>query len=104
MVVLFGTGMLISCTPASMSVLVDYDKEAPFNQYQTYYWSDNFEMENGITDNPIFYNSLNKKRIKKAIKEEMEKRGFRMEKSEPDLLINAKVVIDERNIEYGYSP
>lgn len=82
--------LLISCATTS-GVMTDYDREADFSKYFTYYWSDEFQMENSRDGQkePLFYNTLNKKRLKQAIQKEMEARGYKLSSTNPDLLVNA---------------
>jgi hypothetical protein len=70
--------MLASCS--SVSVYSDYDKNADFNQYKTYAY-----QKSGI--DKVEISDLDKKRILRAIDEQMTAKGF--SKSEnPDLLVN----------------
>lgn len=95
---------LVGCTVSSTAVVTDYDRDASFNDYQTFYWSDDFYMEqngNGGEDEPLFYNTLIKKRLKKAIKSELEGRGYRLDESNPDLLVDSRVVVQQKNINRG---
>ena len=69
---------LSSCS--SVRVLSDYDKEANFNGYKTYAF-----YKTGIDKAQI--SDLDKKRILKAIENEMATRGFSKSK-DPDILIS----------------
>ncbi|RAR47551.1 DUF4136 domain-containing protein [Flavobacterium lacus] len=70
--------LLASCS--SVSVYSDYDKNADFNQYKTYAY-----QKSGI--DKVEISDLDKKRILRAIDEQMTAKGF--SKSEnPDLLVN----------------
>ena len=69
---------LSSCS--SVRVLSDYDKEANFNGYKTYAF-----YKTGIDKAQI--SDLDKKRILKAIENEMAARGFSKSK-DPDILIS----------------
>lgn len=106
------TAFLTKCTTTS-SVITDYDRETDFDQYTTFYWSDDFQLENGENgeEEPLFYNTLVKKRLKNAIQSEMEGRGYVLSSDDPDLLINSQVVVQEKNAYrnnypyyYGYYP
>jgi hypothetical protein len=83
-----------ACSPDISKVVIDYDNEAEFSEYDTYFWSDEF-LQNQ-TNQPIYYNSLVKKRIKTAVESEMNGRGYRLDSISPDLLINSHMVVDER--------
>lgn len=97
--------MLSGCAVSSLSVLTDYDEDADFSQYKTYYWSDSFQHDNA-EDEPLFYNSLIQKRLKSAIAKEMEGRGYVLDATNPDLLIDSRVIVEQHNDQrtYGYSP
>jgi len=51
--ILFG---LVACSVTTYSVITDYDQEAKFDDYQTFYWSDNFQANNPDVEDPLFYN------------------------------------------------
>lgn len=88
--------LMASCATTS-SVITDYDREADFSEYRTFFWSDEFQMQQVEGENePLFYNTLNKKRLKQAIQREMEARGYTMSSENPDLLVNAQVLVEER--------
>jgi hypothetical protein len=95
--------LCVKCSPA-LVVNTDYDREADFSQYQTFYWSDEFQQANGNGENnePLFYNTLVKKRLKQAIQRELEGKGYTLSASDPDLLVNAQVVVEERNTRQNY--
>ncbi len=89
-------GMIFTaCAVTTGSIVTDYDRDAPFNSYQTFYWSDDFQMQNGKSEDPIFYNTLIKKRLKKAITDEMVGRGYQLDEKNPDLLINTHVLVEQ---------
>lgn len=100
--------VLSACSITATSVITDYDKDAEFNSYQTFYWSDDFQMENGKANDPLFYNTLIKKRLKVAITDEMKGRGYELDTKDPDLLINSQVVVQQKSTSqnnypyYGY--
>jgi hypothetical protein len=70
--------LLSSCV--SIRVVADYDREADFNSYKTYAF-----YKTGIDKAQI--SDLDKKRILRAIEEEMAKRGF-VKSERPDLLVS----------------
>ena len=79
------------------TVKTDYDKEADFSAYKTFNWSE--EIDNQKQSHPILDNSLVRKRIKNAIRSEMEGRGYTFDEH-PDLLVNFHLVIEEKT---GYA-
>jgi len=97
---------MVSCTAISSSVYTDYDRDAEFENYATYYWSDNFQFEQNGQE-PLFYNSLIQKRLKEAVAVHMDGRDYRLEQENPDLLVNTHVTVEEKEIsrtEIPYSP
>lgn len=99
----------VSCSVSSSVITTDYDRDVNFNSYRTFYWSDDFQMENGKEEEPLFFNTLIKKRLKAAIQEQMESKGYAMDKVNPDLLVDSRIVVQTRNINnsgggYPYFP
>lgn len=99
---LIGT-VAVSCSVSSSAIVTDYDQEANFNNYRTFYWSDDFQMENEREEEPLFFNTLIKKRLKAAIRPQMESRGYVLDENNPDLLVDSRVVVQTRNISSGNS-
>ena len=96
---------LLGCA-TTRAVVIDYDREADFSQYHTYYWSDEFQMRNGSSGQrePLFYNTLNKKRLKQAIEDAMNARGYTLSDNDPDLLVHAQVVVQQTSNDRHYTP
>ena len=96
---------MTQCSPI-LSVQTDYDREADFSEYRTFYWSDDFQSQNseGTANEPLFYNTLVKKRLKQAIQRELEGKGYSLSAENPDLLVSAQVVVEERNSNRGGYP
>tara|TARA_R110002096_G_scaffold408205_1_gene607238 strand:- start:740 stop:1336 length:597 start_codon:yes stop_codon:yes gene_type:complete len=93
----------VSCSVSSSAIVTDYDQDANFNNYKTFYWSDDFQMVNGREEEPLFFNTLIKKRLKVAIRPQMESRGYVMDANHPDLLVDSRIVVQTRNISSGNS-
>lgn len=72
--------MLILSSCVSVRVVADYDQKMDFQQYKTYAF-----YKTGIDKAQI--SDLDKRRILKAIDEEMSKRGF-VKSNNPDLLVS----------------
>lgn len=94
--VLFITTIMASCS--SVRVATDYDDNADFTGYRTYGF-----FKEGI--DKVDISDLDKKRILRAIDEEMTKKGFT--KSErPDLLVNvftkAREQVNVNQMGYGW--
>lgn len=94
LILVFFTGCATSSLP---TVKTDYDNEANFSAYNTFNWSN--EIENQEESHPILDNSLVRKRIKNAIRSEMEGRNYKFSEN-ADLLVNFHVVIEEKT---GYT-
>lgn len=87
--------VLAGCSTTS-SIITDYDRDAQFNDYKTFYWADEFKMKKqNSEEDPLFYNSLIQARMKNAIEQQMEARGFTLSEEKPDLLVNASVQMEE---------
>lgn len=72
------------------SIRSDYDRSADFSSYRTY----DFASELG-TDR-AGYSTLITSHFKRAVGQELEARGYRRAESNPDLLVNFFVAIDEK--------
>lgn len=75
------------CTPA-LQVHTDYDKSANFSVYKTFAMYQLDEKSKTVSE-------LNANRIISAIKAEMVKRGYKEETSNPDLMVNAVIVLKD---------
>ena len=98
-------GFMAGCASSLPSVKTDYDKEADFSRYSSFNWSE--EIENQKDSHPILDNSLVRKRIKNAIRSEMEGRGYTFAEN-ADLLVNFHLVFEDKTgyttyPSYGYS-
>ncbi|WP_299529687.1 DUF4136 domain-containing protein [Ulvibacterium sp.] len=93
---LFVLLFLSSCS--SVQVLSDYDQETNFNEYKSYAF-----YKTGIDQAQI--SDLDKKRILKAIQDEMNNRGF-VKSGKPDLLVSIftkeKEEVDVFNNNWGW--
>lgn len=91
--------LLTGCGATASGVITDYDREANFSDYNTYFWTDEFQMRNNGAQkvDPLFYNTLVRKRLKQAIQQEMEGRGYVLSSEDPDILVNAQVIVQEDN-------
>ena len=103
-----GSALLAQCSPV-LTVQTDYDREADFSEYQTFYWSDDFRSQNSDAqaNEPLFYNTLVKKRLKQAIQRELEGKGYTLSADDPDLLVSSQVMVEERSSNrnaYPYYP
>jgi hypothetical protein len=94
---------LTSCTQ-SLYVTSDFDKSADLSEYMSFAWAP--DQEEPTKDNPFFDNEITRKRIKKAITEELEIMGLQKVDSIPDLFIDFHLIVDERvnYIAHDYYP
>jgi len=94
--------LLMSCGP-TRQVFTDYDKSANLDEYQTFGWLTQTEIEE--RNNPLYYNELNDKRIKDAVGNQLETRNYRFSEN-PELLIHYHIIINDRTMlrtdPYGY--
>ncbi len=91
--------LLFSCS--SVDVLTDYDRSATFSNYKTYAF-----YKTGIDRAQI--SDLDKRRILRAIEDEMARKGF-VKSENPDLLVSIFTTEKERvdvynNVGWGWGP
>jgi len=100
--VLFAVGVTIffSCGP-SLKVNTDYDKDVNFSQYKTFAIDKNDTINEAIS-------AFNRERVLNAIRDEMTKKGFQENTSNPDLFVftaaifKDKVSVTSNTNYYGY--
>lgn len=78
---------MFSCKP-TLKVASDYDHSADFSKYKT------FGMYYLVTSANI--NQLNEERIWNSIRTEMLRKGYREDNHNPDLVVNAVSVLDNK--------
>ncbi|WP_020533652.1 DUF4136 domain-containing protein [Flexithrix dorotheae] len=75
----------------SNQVATDYDVKADFSQYTTYnFWE--FDKED---EKELGYDQLDERRVKEALVQQMESRGYTMTEK-PDLLVNVRIMVKTR--------
>src|SRR5678816_1499239 len=79
---------LISCGP-SLKVSSDYDKSVNFDQYKTFALYRSDSIHDAISP-------LNQQRIVSAVKDEMVKKGFQENTSNPDVMVNITAILQNR--------
>lgn len=95
--------LLVGCSP-ELQVYSDYDRSANMEAYQTFGWlaDDLIEARN----NPLYYNELNDKRIKTAVAEQLQSRGYTYRADKPQLLIHYHIIVEDKTVmrtdPYGY--
>ncbi|WP_420386742.1 DUF4136 domain-containing protein [Roseivirga sp.] len=97
LVLLLVTLALITGCSDKLYVSSDYDKGSDFSKYKTYSWAD--DMEKPGNQAPMFDNELNRKRVKEAIEAELRLKGFTATQTNPDLMVDFHISINE-SMEY----
>jgi hypothetical protein len=95
--------LAVGCS--SVSINHDWDKDAPFPDYQTYQW---LEVENtpvpGNARTAQQSNDLFKQRVRRAVNAELDKKGLTLVDSDPDLLVVFHTGVEQKiNVtDWGY--
>ena len=82
LILLSGMGLVTSCTTVRRSF--DYERETDYSNFKTFNWLPLSNDENGKS---TVKNTMIDKRLKRALKEQLELRGYTFEVGSPDLLI-----------------
>jgi hypothetical protein len=99
--------MLAGCSP-QITVYSDYDPDYDLWTYGTFDWGQKVNIEQG--KNPLHYNELNDKRIKQAVREQMNEHGYRLTSDQPELLLHYHIIVDNQSmvttepLGYRYGP
>lgn len=73
-----------------ITVNTDEQPDADFSKYKTFYWTS--QVDNELDPGLYFLNDLElKAEIRDAVKSEMEGRGYRLDETSPDMIINFRV-------------
>ncbi len=87
-----------------ITVKSDYDKDVNLSLYKTYAWLPIKEIES--TTNPLVYNELTDKRIRKAVETQLQNKGIQRA-AKPDLRVHYHIIIDNKSTVrpamYGYN-
>jgi len=96
--------VVFSSCSEQIYVTSDYDRSVDLNQYKTFRWAENQEQPS--KGNPMIDNELNRKRIKDAIEKELTNLGMIQSSTEPDLLIDFHIAVDENThyVAHDYYP
>ena len=91
---------LLGCQ--TFNVRTDWDPDRLFDGYQRYVWVEPPEVEGA---SPFADNALLRKRLRRAIEDELAERGFRAvrERTQADFLVTYSVILEERLKVDGYS-
>ncbi len=105
---LIAVGILFAACSAQMNVRSDYDREINLRQYKTYNWLSVKEIES--KNEPLYYNELTDKRIKKAVDLQLRAKSIYKDSIAPALRVHYHIVVDSRasirpaNYGYAYGP
>jgi hypothetical protein len=95
--------LFLSACSSGMIVRSDYDRDISIKSLTTYMWTDS---DAGQNLNPLYYNELNDKRIKKAVDQKMAAKGYTLVSSDAELTLHYHLVIESktelRSDPYGY--
>ncbi len=78
---------LFSCVGAT-KVFTDFDPDYSIKNFKTFGWTDSKQLE--AKGNPLYYNELNDKRIKKEVELQMTGKGYQLAAKSPGLIMDPK--------------
>lgn len=99
--------VMAACSP-EIRVFSDHDPEYDLGKYITFSFikNENIESEN----NPLYYNELNDKRIKSAVKDQLINKGYDYTEEPSELIVHYHIIVDDQTLvttdphAYLYSP
>jgi hypothetical protein len=86
--------IMAGCSP-QIKVYSDMDPDYDLWTYKTFDWGEKVSIEAGR--NPLRYNELNDKRIKAAVLEQLQSRGFVPREQDPDLILHYHIIVDDKS-------
>ncbi len=89
-----GLILLFGCS--EVDIYSDFDNDIDFSDYTTYTISEDLGVE--YKNYPNYDNDFNRKRIKKAIEFEMNKRGYILDEINPELAAGFQIIIKDQQI------
>lgn len=95
------------CSP-ELKVFTDRDPSYDVSQYKTFGWEPMANVEKGR--NPLYYNELNDKRIKRAVQDQMISRGYELTDDDPDFIVHYHIIVQDESVVtadpfgHSYSP
>ncbi|MBX2844035.1 MAG: DUF4136 domain-containing protein [Flammeovirgaceae bacterium] len=84
-------GLFAGACSTTNQVATDYDIKADFSQYTTY----NFWEFDEKGDERLGYDQLDERRVKEAVVQQMDTRGYKVSE-DPDLLVNVRIMVKTR--------
>lgn len=97
----------VSCS-RELLVYSDWDRDYDLSTFHSFSWAPNDYLEQ--TNNPLYYNELNDKRIKTSVNHEMFIKGYQLVTDHPQLVIHYHIIVNDKTAltpdPYGhyYSP
>ena len=85
--------VLFGCSN-ELRVYSDWDRDYDVRQFQTYGWPSRTDLES--KNNPLFYNELNDKRIKKAVDIQLQAKGMKKVDENPELIVHYHIVVEDK--------
>ena len=90
MVCLMSVGFMVAANAQTIRVESDRELDTDFSEYKTFYWSS--QVDQWLDEGMYFMNDLTMKAmIRDAVKGELMGKGYEMESSNPDLIVNFRV-------------
>jgi hypothetical protein len=77
-----------------ISVRSDYDRDVNLVIYKTYAWLPEKEIES--KNNPLLYNELTDKRIRKAVELQFQAKGIPFDEENPDFHVHYHIIVENR--------
>lgn len=101
---LFVTLFFVCSCSDQIRIKSDYDRDISFAPYKSYGWLEKKDIE--TRNNPLIYNELTDKRIRKTVDKTLPSRGLTLVSDTPDLKIHYHIIVDNKTIlqpePYGY--
>lgn len=92
------------CSP-DIQAYTDYDPDYDLWTYRTFDWAQKMNVEQN--QNPLYYNELNDKRIKRAVRNQLEKRNYQLTATSPQLILHYHIIVEDKSVlvtePFGYS-
>ncbi len=94
-VVILGSAFTLMGCSDHVRVKSDYDRDIKFDNYKTFNWLANKDIED--KNNPLYYNELTDKRIKKAVELQFETKKIKLLEYHPDFKIHYHIIVENRS-------
>ena len=107
LIIIFLLFLASGCSPA-IQAYTDYDPDYDMWTYTSFDWSQKENIEQN--QNPLYYNELNDKRIKKAVLKQLQKRSYQLTRNHPQLILHYHIIVEDKSVlvtepfGYAYGP